>query len=118
MALGWPLSGPPEDSVAFFRNAGSRLALYLLEGIAEEAGQTPAPAGSIRATLAINVESRNLVDETLRLAVQAGAQLLQPAQDRFWGGYSGYFADPDGHAWEVAYNPSWSIGEDGLPQLP
>jgi len=117
-ALGWPLSGEPEDTIAVFRNAGSRLALYPLESIAEEAGQIPAPPGSIRATLAINVESKELVDAALAQAVQAGADLLQPAQDRFWGGYSGYFADPDGHAWEVAYNPFWPTGEDGLPQLP
>lgn len=116
--LGWPLSGEPEDQVAFFRNAGSRLALYALDGIAEEAGQTPAPPGSIRATLAMNVENREQVDEALADAVKAGGTLLQPAQERFWGGYSGYFADPDGHAWEVAFNPFWPIGEDGLPQLP
>ena len=117
-ALGWPLSGGPEAGVAFFRNAGSRLALYALDGIAEEAGQQPAPTGSIRMTLATNVESRELVDAALDEAVRAGGTLLRPAQDRFWGGYSGYFADPDGHAWEVAFNPFWPIGEDGLPELP
>ncbi len=117
-ALGWPLSGEPEDGVAFFRNAGSRLALYALEGIAEEAGQTPAAPGSLRMTLAMNVESRELVDECLGEAARAGGTLLRAAQDRFWGGYSGYFADPDGHAWEVAHNPLWPIGEDGLPELP
>jgi uncharacterized protein len=116
-ALGWPLSGEPEDQVAFFRNAGSRLALYALDGIAEEAGQTPAPPGSMRMTLAMNVESRELVDEALAEAVRAGGMLLQPAQERFWGGYSGYFADLDDHAWEVAFNPFWPIGEDGLPEL-
>ena len=117
-ALGWPLSGAPEDGVAFFNNAGSRLALYALEDIAEEAGQTPAPPGSIRMTLAMNVESRELVDEALAAAVEAGGTLLRPAQERFWGGYSGYFADPDAHAWEVAFNPFWPLGEDGLPELP
>ena len=116
--LGWPLSGEPEDGVAFFRNAGSRLALYALEGIADEAGQTPAPPGSIRMTPAMNVESRELVDEALAAAVEASGSLLRPALERFWGGYSGYFADPDGHAWEVAHNPFWPIGEDGLPELP
>jgi catechol 2,3-dioxygenase-like lactoylglutathione lyase family enzyme len=116
--LGWPLSGEPEDQVAFFRSAGSRLALYPLDGIAEEAGQTPAEPGSIRATLAMNVESRELVDACLAEAAGAGGLLLRPAQERFWGGYSGYFADPDGHAWEVAFNPFWPIGEDGLPELP
>jgi predicted lactoylglutathione lyase len=117
-ALGWPLSGEPEDQVAFFRNAGSRLALYALEGIAAEAGQTPAEPGSIRMTLAMNVESKALVDTALDEAARAGGTLLAPAQERFWGGYSGYFADLDGHAWEVAFNPFWSIGADGLPQLP
>ena len=86
--------------------------------IAEEAGQAPAEPGSISMTLAMNVESRELVDECLDEVVRAGGTLLRPAQDRFWGGYSGYFADPDGHAWEVAFNPFWAIGEDGLPTLP
>lgn len=117
-ALGWPLSGEPENQVAFFRNAGSRLALYSLADIAEEAGQTPAPPGSIRMTLAVNVESRDRVDEALAAAEAAGGTVLQAARERFWGGYSGYFADTDGHAWEVAYNPYWPIGDDGLPQLP
>lgn len=117
-ALGWPLSGEQEDRFAVFANIGSRLALYSIDGIAEEAGQTPAPPGSIRATLAINVERRELVDEYLEAAVCAGGTLLRPAQERLWGGYSGYFADLDGHAWEVAFNPLWPTGEDGLPRLP
>ncbi len=117
-ALGWPLSGEPEEQVAFFRTAGSRLALYGLDAIAEEAGQMPAEPGSIRMTLAMNVESRELVDACPKEALRAGGTSLRPAQDRFWGGYSGYFADPDGHAWEVAFNPLWTIGEDGLPELP
>ena len=117
-ALGWPLSGEPEDRVAFFRNAGSKLALYALDGIADEAGQTPAPPGSMRVTLAMNVEAKEAVDAALDEAVRAGGTLLRPALDRFSGGYSGYFADLDGHAWEVAFNPFWEIGEDGLPELP
>jgi hypothetical protein len=116
-ALGWPLRGEPDEQIAFFRNAGSRLALYPLEGIAEEAKQTPAPPGSIRMTLAMNLESRELVDQAIEEAVLAGGTILAPAQDRSWGGYSGYFADPDGHAWEVAFNPFWPIGDDGLPQV-
>jgi hypothetical protein len=86
--------------------------------MAEEAGQAAAPPGSIGVALAINLESRERVDEALAAAVEAGGTLLRPAQERFWGGYSGYFADPDGHAWEVAHNPFWPIGEDGLPELP
>ena len=117
-ALGWPLSGAPQDGVAFFKTAGSRLALYSQEAMADEAGLAAAPPGTIGVTLAINLESRALVDEALAAAVEAGGTLLRPAQERFWGGYSGYFADPDGHAWEVAHNPFWPIREDGLPQLP
>ena len=117
-ALGWPLRGEPDEQIAFFANAGSRLALYPLNAIAEEAGQAPAAPGSMRMTLAMNVESRELVDQALEEVVGAGGTILAPAQERFWGGYSGYFADPDGHAWEVAFNPFWPIGADGLPQLP
>jgi predicted lactoylglutathione lyase len=116
-ALGWPLRGEPDEQIAFFANSGSRLALYRLEDIAGEARQTPAPSGSIRMTLAVNVESRELVDRTLEEVERAGGTILAPAQERFWGGYSGYFADPDGHAWEVAFNPFWPIGGDGLPEL-
>ena len=117
-ALGWPLSGAPEDGVAFFKTAGSRLALYSREALAEEAGRTPAPPGASGVVLAINLESRELVDEALAAAEEAGGTLLRPAQERFWGGYSGYFADPDGHAWEVAHNPFWALAADGLPELP
>lgn len=117
-ALDWPLSGAPEDGVAFFKTAGSRLALHSREAMAQEAGRAAAPPGSIGVALAINLQSRELVDEAQAAAVTAGGTLLRPAQERFWGGYSGYFADPDGHAWEVAYSPFWPIGEDGLPELP
>jgi predicted lactoylglutathione lyase len=117
-ALGWPLSGEPQDGVAFFRNAGSRLALYSLDAMAEESGQDAAAPGSIRMTLAMNMDGREAVDAALGEAVRAGGTLLKPAQERFWGGYSGYFADPDGHAWEVAHNPFWTLDEEGLPRLP
>lgn len=117
-ALGWPLSGAPEDGVAFFKTAGSRLALHSREAMAQEAERAAAPPGSIGVALAINLESRELVDEALAAAVTAGGTLLRPAQERFWGGYSGYLADSDGHAWEVAHSPFWPIGEDGLPELP
>jgi predicted lactoylglutathione lyase len=117
-ALGWPLSGEPEDGVAFFCNTGSKLALYGLKALAEESGQPAAPAGSAGVVLAMNQESRELVDDVMAEVVRAGGEVLQPPQERFWGGYSGYFADLDGHAWEVAFNPFWEIGEDGLPQLP
>jgi uncharacterized protein len=117
-ALGWELRGEREAGFAVFQTAGTRLALYALDGLAEEAGLDPAPSRSLNITLAINVESRELVDAALAASVAAGGTVLRPAQERFWGGYSGYFADPDGHAWEVAFNPFWPLDEDELPSLP
>jgi uncharacterized glyoxalase superfamily protein PhnB len=69
-------------------------------------------------TLAINCSSEHEVDEALAGAEAAGARVIKPARATDWGGYSGYFTDLDGHAWEVAHNPGWPLGEDGLPILP
>jgi len=68
-------------------------------------------------TLAYNVADKAAVDATLKEAEAAGATILKPAEDVFWGGYSGYFADPDGHPWEVAWNPFWTLREDGTVSL-
>jgi hypothetical protein len=68
--------------------------------------------------LAINVASEAAVDGALATAVAAGASLVKPAEAAEWGGYQGYFADLDGHRWEIAYNPGWPLGADGLPRLP
>ena len=68
-------------------------------------------------SLAVNVASEAEVDGALEHAAACGARVLKPAERVFWGGYSGYFADPDGYAWEVAYNPGWPLDERGLPQL-
>jgi uncharacterized glyoxalase superfamily protein PhnB len=69
-------------------------------------------------SLAINVASREEVRAALTTAETASARVLKPAQETDWGGYHGYFADPDGHVWEVAHNPFWPLGSDGLPELP
>lgn len=69
-------------------------------------------------TLAHNCRSEREVDAVLEYAVACGAQLRKPAQKVFWGGYSGYFADPDGHLWEVAYNPHFPLDSEGRVQLP
>jgi catechol 2,3-dioxygenase-like lactoylglutathione lyase family enzyme len=105
--------GLPADTsypnVAFFRLRGTWLSLYPRDELAKDA-QVPAEGSGFHGfALAHNVASRALVDETLAQAVSAGAKLLKPAQDAFWGGYSGYFADPDGFAWEVAWNPHFTI---------
>jgi predicted lactoylglutathione lyase len=120
VALGWPLSSAsvPGD-VSFFKTAGGILAIWGDANLAEDAGLAVASAADRSGqALAINLESREEVDAALAIAVAAGAQITRPAQATDWGGYNGYFADPDGHLWEVAYNPFWPIGEDGRPALP
>ncbi|MBW2372271.1 MAG: VOC family protein, partial [Deltaproteobacteria bacterium] len=105
--LGLPQrEGPP--SIAFFDlRGGTWLSLYPREALAEDA-TVPAEGGGFRGiTLAHNVRSREEADAVMAEALAAGATLVKPAQDVFWGGYSGYFADPDGHLWEVAWNPNF-----------
>ncbi|MFG6175797.1 VOC family protein [Halomonas sp. THAF12] len=107
--LGWErMESPP--SVAFFPLNGTWLGLYGREALAEDAGVSADGEGFRGVALAHNVASEAEVDEVLALAVTAGARLVKPGQAVFWGGYSGYFADPDGHLWEVAYNPFMWVG--------
>lgn len=100
------------DGIAFFETNGVWLALYPREALAEDATVSSDGAGFPGFTLAHNVGSKEQVHAVLEQAVQAGAQLVKPAQDVFWGGYSGYFADPDGFLWEVAWNPHFPLGVD------
>lgn len=107
--LGFPrMDYSPE--VAFFTLNGSWLALYGREALAEDAGVPAAGSGFKGVTIAHNVDSEEAVDQVMNQAVAAGATLVKPAQKVFWGGYSGYFSDPDGYLWEVAYNPHFWIG--------
>lgn len=103
--LGFPTEFKEGEGIAFFQLRGLRLALYPSAALAEDACLPPDRTRFGGFTLAHNVENRQEVDRVLALAVEAGASLLKPAADTFWGGYSGYFADPDGHPWEVAWNP-------------
>ena len=120
--LGWTLGDGVEGQVAFYQLGGMLLGLYGLEPLAEDAQTALAdlkPGQNIGGiTLAYNVADKAAVDATLEEAVAAGATLLKPAEEVFWGGYSGYFADPDGHPWEVAYNPFWTLNDDGSVTLP
>lgn len=116
--LGWPLSTASVDDVAFFRLDGLVLALYPWDKLAEDAAVPPAGTGFRGVTLAHNVRRREDVDTILALAVSAGATLVKPARDVFWGGYSGYFADPEGHLWEVAWNPHFPFADDSSLILP
>jgi uncharacterized protein len=118
--LGWPLSDASvPGEVSFFRTTGGLLGLFGLTDLAADAHQHDVVASGFRGvSLAINCASRDEVDDAFRAAEAAGATILKPAEVVEWGGYSGYFADPDGHAWEVAHNPYWPLDEHGIPQLP
>ncbi len=98
--------------IAFFPLQGSWLALYGREELAADAGVAATGSGFSGITLAHNVRSEAEVDTVLNQATAAGAILIKPASRATWGGYSGYFADPDGHLWEVAYNPFFWPGSE------
>ncbi|SME99316.1 VOC family protein [Pseudogulbenkiania subflava] len=108
--LGLPRYPMESAGVAFFALQGTWLALYPWSALAEDATVSAEGSGFRGCALAHNVSTREEVDQVLEQAVNAGARLVKPAQDAFWGGYSGYFADPDGHLWEVAWNPFMAIG--------
>lgn len=119
--LGFELSPASVDGdVSFFRTAGALLGLYGADDLRGDAaaGTAADPRAFRGVTLAINVGSPEQVDDALNTANAAGARIAKPAQATEWGGYHGYFADPDEHLWEVAHNPFWPIGPDGRPQLP
>ncbi len=106
--LGLPaLDREPDDAIAFFDLDGVRLAVFPRERLAEDATVSPDGSGFAGITLASNVEDEAAVDALLAAAEAAGATVVKPGGRADWGGYSGYFADPDGHLWEVAYNPFW-----------
>jgi predicted lactoylglutathione lyase len=109
-ALGLPKLDFPSEDVAFFSLRGTWLSLYGREALAEDATVTAEGTGFRGVALAHNLGSEAEVDQLLAEAVAAGATLVKPGQRAFWGGYSGYFADPDGHLWEVAHNPMLWIG--------
>lgn len=109
--LGFPKMESPPD-VAFFTLNGTWLGLYGRKALAEDATVSAEGNGFAGFTLAHNVASEPEVDEVLKQAVAAGAALVKPAQKVFWGGYSGYFKDLDGHLWEVAHNPLFWIGPE------
>jgi len=99
-------------AVAFFDLAGGlRLALWPRASLAHDSGLPRSPASATEFCLAHNVGSMAEVDEVMAQARGAGARMVKPAQDTFYGGYAGYFQDPDGHLWEVAWNPQWTQSE-------
>jgi catechol 2,3-dioxygenase-like lactoylglutathione lyase family enzyme len=116
--LGWKASGLGDGNVVFFQLGGIVLALWGRGALAEDARLPDAGSGFGGIALAHNVRRREEADAVLAQAEAAGGRILKPAQDTFWGGYAGYFADPDGHLWEVAWNPHFTLGEDGSLRLP
>ncbi|HEY1383634.1 MAG TPA: VOC family protein [Dongiaceae bacterium] len=115
--LGWRESSAGNEQVAFFQCGGLVFALWGRDALTEDAGVSPG-TGFANISLAHNVRSKEAVDATLEEARRAGAQILKPATETSWGGYLGYFADPDGFAWEVAWNPGFEILPDGAIRLP
>ncbi|MEN8258964.1 MAG: VOC family protein [Thermodesulfobacteriota bacterium] len=107
--LGFPMMDSPPE-VAFFTLAGSWLGLYGRNSLAQDAAVSPEGRGFTGFTLSHNVASEPEVDQTLEQAVSAGAILVKAAQQTAWGGYAGYFKDPDGYLWEVAHNPFFWVG--------
>ncbi len=116
--LGWKLSSASAEDVAFFPMDGLVLALYPRDKLAEDATVDPMGNGFSGITLAYNAKSQAEVDQVLQTVQHLGAKIVKPAQKVFWGGYSGYFADPDGYLWEVAWNPDWPFDDHDNLVLP
>jgi len=114
--LGWKAAPGGNDDVTFI-DCGVILALWSRASLAEDAHVPDDGSGFRGSALAHNVGDRASVDRVMKEAEAAGAKVVKPAQEVFWGGYSGYFTDPDGHLWEVAHNPNWPLDEHGRPQL-
>jgi catechol 2,3-dioxygenase-like lactoylglutathione lyase family enzyme len=117
--LGWRASALSNAEVVFFQAGGTIIGCFGREALAADAGLPAAPTGGFSGiALAHNVPSRAEVDAVLAEAARAGAAITQPARDTEWGGYSGYFTDPEGHLWEVAWNPGFPLTKDGRTLLP
>jgi catechol 2,3-dioxygenase-like lactoylglutathione lyase family enzyme len=114
-ALGW-VRGNDSDEVVFFRAGGTIVGLWGRAALAEDSGVEDG-GGWGGVTLAHNVRSPAEVDAVIAEARSAGATIAREPGATFWGGYSGVFVDPDGHPWEVAHNPGWTLSEDGAVQL-
>lgn len=127
--LGLPTSVTENDAaIVFFKTSGTCLALYPFDKLSEDvcgvaqpkdtdpkgrANRLGEPSFFSGITLAHNMRTKEEVNDVLELAEKSGGKIVKPAQDTFWGGYSGYFSDPDGHLWEVAYGDCWKFNDDG-----
>lgn len=111
--LGWKKSAASQDAVTFIQLKGTVLGLFSRQSLAEDARVENTARGFSGITLAHNVTSERGVDAVYKFALSCGATPVKPPEKVFWGGYSGYFADPDGHLWEVAYNPFFPLDKEG-----
>jgi catechol 2,3-dioxygenase-like lactoylglutathione lyase family enzyme len=116
-ALGWRTNAKPDDDVVFFQAGGLVLSLWDRGKLADDSG-VPEAEGFGGVMLAHNVGSPAEVDAVIEEARNAGANIVREPAETFWGGYSAAFTDPEGHAWEIAHNPRWTIGDDGSVTLP
>jgi predicted lactoylglutathione lyase len=118
-ALGFRRKAVKADGVGFFQAGAVAFAGWPADALAEDANAGGVAAAGFRGVaLAWNCRSAAEVDTAIERARRAGAAVPKPPQKTFWGGYAGYFADPDGHLWEVAHNPHWPLGADGRLTLP
>jgi catechol 2,3-dioxygenase-like lactoylglutathione lyase family enzyme len=117
-ALGMKRHMRKSEGVAFFDAGGAVVSLYGRKELERDSGLEDAKAGFGGATLAFNVSGEKAVDETLAAAEKAGAKILRRGHRVFWGGYIGFFSDPDGHIWEVAHNPQFPFDDRGQIVLP
>ena len=118
-ALGWQRSLKTAEGVAFFQMGGIGLALYPDADLADDAGLPPRDSAGFRGvSLGHNVRSREQVDSVVARMAEAGGTVIKPPEEKSWGGYGAYVADPDGHAWEIAWNPGFPIGADGSLSIP
>jgi len=117
-ALGWEQRGNSDAGITWFKTSGTWIGLYNDAELADDANLPLEEHSSYRGiTLALNFNTTNEVDAAIDEAVAAGARLIKPATKATWGGYSGYFADPDGHLWEVAYAPGLPVADDGTIEI-
>jgi catechol 2,3-dioxygenase-like lactoylglutathione lyase family enzyme len=117
-ALGWQRSMRQAEGVSFFQCGGLAFALWPWASLAADAGVSPERSGSGGFALAYNTRTREEVDAVLAEVAALGAVIVKPAAEVFWGGYSGYFSDLDGHLWEVAWNPGFALDAAGAVTLP
>ncbi len=112
-ALGWEPAAGSDENIVFFHHGGIVLALYPLDKLAEDAEVPPERSGFSGVTLAINQDSKDAVETVFNKAVENGAKVLVEPRETLWGGYDAYFADPDGHSWEITWAPFWEYDEQG-----